>query len=923
MADYTLAKKQANICTRRIRSSSSSSSSYYQTLADCKLASAQSPLDYRHFEVSQRDMAAGFSESGREAAESDDGGNWSTFSSQVSWTGDEMIGQQHQSFSQQQQQQQQHPDQSQFLSHSLQSSPQQQQQENLPFYSTSFGQNYQAVQSLPNPRRYTIQSGDVPSSQGGQFGRSSYGVSEGYAAYAQSPTTVSAATIPQQPLQTTSDECFCAIVGQPCNCPRPRPRLQQQYYPERSNAIPVTNERGASSSGSSVQQLFPVALHHPNATRKRASTQHLSLEAASLAMNWATNQKTPSPSFFFDEGATPTSAHPDTSIQTQQNRLMNQSHALTTASQRESPHLSFASNHPSMQAQAATAIPYPGLSYLYESLPSPNTTAAAQYANSRYPDAGTNLMGSRSDSLMGSRSDSLMGPRSDSLMQQTSSLSDIKHPDLYRQQQDHDPSMSHWLSRPSTSGSAYSIDNSISQLSLSSASRNPSTLYGQRASAEASTSLITGLAGFSHDHSLSDTTPSIASSTFSKPTTAEESDTSSSVGVMTQQPLHPRYATDEQRWNAIVQRSHSADNHFVYGALTTRIYCRPSCASKRPDRNRVVFYQFPDASVKAEYAGFRACKRCKPGTPGTADLCVLAVGRCLQHITRAALLGESEEVDSKLKKKTLKEYSSDYGVSAFHFHRTLKNVCTLTPGDYSKACHALVLQDEIGMDKKNGQPLEGEELRAKLRGWSSRRARRAVGNILPTTYSNGFPNMKMYYVEVPGTSFGNVAVLYSKGEELNSLDMVAHPLDTDAYSNAHLTVFATLIGEDALLRIQRRAPGAVRMSDQSAWLRSLVEDLARKGLREIQMPQEVIPWVRRARVYLAVKSAMEPKSQSVGGGKRRSNNSDGDDEDEDDVDEEYREEEEEGPSIEGEPPPPQQQRLSAYIKTEQYDGRPS
>lgn len=48
----------------------------------------------------------------------------------------------------------------------------------------------------------------------------------------------------------------------------------------------------------------------------------------------------------------------------------------------------------------------------------------------------------------------------------------------------------------------------------------------------------------------------------------------------------------------------------VYVAVTsTRIYCRPSCASRLPKRENVRLYPSTDA---ARSAGFRACKRCKP-----------------------------------------------------------------------------------------------------------------------------------------------------------------------------------------------------------------------------------------------------------------------------------------------------------------------
>jgi len=70
-----------------------------------------------------------------------------------------------------------------------------------------------------------------------------------------------------------------------------------------------------------------------------------------------------------------------------------------------------------------------------------------------------------------------------------------------------------------------------------------------------------------------------------------------------------RGATSDPRWRAIVARDASADEDFRYGVRTTGIYCRPSCASRRPNPENVSFYS---NGTEARRAGLRACKRCKP-----------------------------------------------------------------------------------------------------------------------------------------------------------------------------------------------------------------------------------------------------------------------------------------------------------------------
>src|SRR5229473_8376757 len=63
------------------------------------------------------------------------------------------------------------------------------------------------------------------------------------------------------------------------------------------------------------------------------------------------------------------------------------------------------------------------------------------------------------------------------------------------------------------------------------------------------------------------------------------------------------------RWQAVMARDRRADGTFVYGVRSTRVYCRPSCPSRRPRREVVAFFDMP---AEAEDAGFRPCLRCKP-----------------------------------------------------------------------------------------------------------------------------------------------------------------------------------------------------------------------------------------------------------------------------------------------------------------------
>ena len=75
------------------------------------------------------------------------------------------------------------------------------------------------------------------------------------------------------------------------------------------------------------------------------------------------------------------------------------------------------------------------------------------------------------------------------------------------------------------------------------------------------------------------------------------------------QATEPVFETNDQRWNALVQRNRQADGTFFYAVKTTGVYCRPHCSSRLPNRHNVEFFL---TCTDAEHAGYRACRRCHP-----------------------------------------------------------------------------------------------------------------------------------------------------------------------------------------------------------------------------------------------------------------------------------------------------------------------
>src|SRR6185295_5339259 len=76
------------------------------------------------------------------------------------------------------------------------------------------------------------------------------------------------------------------------------------------------------------------------------------------------------------------------------------------------------------------------------------------------------------------------------------------------------------------------------------------------------------------------------------------------------------HLNDAACWNAVVGHDRDADGLFVYGVRSTGVFCRPSCPSRRPRRDRVAFFE---TTAAAREAGFRACLRCKPDDSGAVE----------------------------------------------------------------------------------------------------------------------------------------------------------------------------------------------------------------------------------------------------------------------------------------------------------------
>ena len=205
---------------------------------------------------------------------------------------------------------------------------------------------------------------------------------------------------------------------------------------------------------------------------------------------------------------------------------------------------------------------------------------------------------------------------------------------------------------------------------------------------------------------------------------------------MTHHGTNRKRTTDQDiRWHGVLARDARLDGRFVFAVRSTGIYCRPSCPSRRPRREQVVFFARPEA---AERRGFRACRRCRPGD---------AVGNSPQGILVRRVCSVIDEHLRKNSEGTpsLADLSAQTGLSPHHLQRTFKRLMGITPRQYADTRRLGVLKSQL----KKGDDVTTALYEAGY-GSSSRLYERANGQLgmTPATYRRGGQGMRIGYTIV-------------------------------------------------------------------------------------------------------------------------------------------------------------------------------
>jgi AraC family transcriptional regulator of adaptative response/methylated-DNA-[protein]-cysteine methyltransferase len=269
------------------------------------------------------------------------------------------------------------------------------------------------------------------------------------------------------------------------------------------------------------------------------------------------------------------------------------------------------------------------------------------------------------------------------------------------------------------------------------------------------------------------------------------------------------FATDEERWHAVVTRDAHADGRFWLGVTSTGIFCRPTCSARRPRRDRARFF---DSMAEAGAAGFRPCLRCRPTESVRTQLDVVA--EACRIIERHA-----EEPGGG---PTLAELGRSVGWSPFHLQRTFRRIVGVTPRQYAE-----------------NQRME-----------RVRRRLREADSVTDALYEAGWGSSAAFYATAPA-HLGMSASAYRDGADgtLIRYTIVGSPVGRLLIARTERGICAINLGDDdaALVRqLGHEFAGAVTERDDEglqAWAETVLAGL------DAAQPHDALPLDVRASAF--------------------------------------------------------------------------
>ena len=253
-------------------------------------------------------------------------------------------------------------------------------------------------------------------------------------------------------------------------------------------------------------------------------------------------------------------------------------------------------------------------------------------------------------------------------------------------------------------------------------------------------------------------------------------------------------------WDAVQNRDSRYNGIFVYAVRSTGVYCRPTCPSRRPRREQVVFFNSFD---EAEAAGFRPCQRCHPRAAVSPDDPQEIVRRACQLID-----------DNLANPFSLVMLGRKLNLSPFYLHRIFKAATGLTPHQYALGKRMEHFKVEIKKGKDVTSALYDSGFSSSSRLYEDATSRLGM---TPAVYRRGGQGMQIQFTIVD-TYLGRMLVAAT-----------GQGICADSFGDEDTQLEAFLRSEYPAAAVKRDAEGL------DAWVKTLLAHL------EGQQPDLALP----------------------------------------------------------------------------------
>jgi AraC family transcriptional regulator, regulatory protein of adaptative response / methylated-DNA-[protein]-cysteine methyltransferase len=191
--------------------------------------------------------------------------------------------------------------------------------------------------------------------------------------------------------------------------------------------------------------------------------------------------------------------------------------------------------------------------------------------------------------------------------------------------------------------------------------------------------------------------------------------------------------TNLRKGNAVVWR----------GVLTTGIYCRSDCGSRKPHDENIRIFESREA---AEAAGFRPCQRCRPHEGSVLD-------RNRELVAEACRL-----IDTMDASPSVSALAHGLGISEGHFHRLFRTETGLTPKAYAQGRRAARMRENLARDRRVTETIYDSGFGSSGRFYAV--TQRSLG-MTPSRYKDGGRNEVLRFA-IGDTSLGAILVASSE-----------------------------------------------------------------------------------------------------------------------------------------------------------------